>query len=102
MNRRIESGCSHRSRDQRLPSMLLRRFALVFSALAAIFISQSPDLQNARAGDSDERLTSRSNPKTLEVRPLTVGAEMQTESGQRRRAVLANGVVIYLNDNTRT
>src|SRR5438477_9222707 len=53
-----------------------------------------------RADGGAERLTSRPRPAAPAVKPLAVGTEVRTGTGQRRRAVLPDGSVMYLNEGT--
>jgi ferric-dicitrate binding protein FerR (iron transport regulator) len=45
-------------------------------------------------------LTSRPRPEALAVKPLAPGAEVRTQAGERRRVALADGSVLYVNENT--
>jgi hypothetical protein len=47
-----------------------------------------------------ERLTARSHPTVPATKPLTVGEEVRTRAGERRRLVLTDGSVVYVNENT--
>src|SRR5262245_21899442 len=57
-------------------------------------------LLSAAAGADPDRLTSRPRPGTPSVKPVAVGDELRTASGQRRRVVLPDGSVVYLNQQT--
>jgi ferric-dicitrate binding protein FerR (iron transport regulator) len=58
-------------------------------------------LPAARAEGPPERLTSKQRATAPKVKPLAVGDELRTEAGQRRRAVLPDGSVVYVNQDTR-
>jgi ferric-dicitrate binding protein FerR (iron transport regulator)/tetratricopeptide (TPR) repeat protein len=48
----------------------------------------------------DKGLTPRPRPAAAPVEPLAVGATLTTRAGERRRVTLADGSLIYLNQNT--
>lgn len=45
-------------------------------------------------------LTPRSKPAVVPVKPASVGTVLKTTAGERRRVLLADGTVLYLNHNT--
>src|SRR5262245_51272017 len=53
-----------------------------------------------QADSPPERLTSRPRSAAPAVKPLAVGEEVRTEAGQRRRAVLPDGSVVYASTDT--
>src|SRR5262249_22002893 len=57
-------------------------------------------LLGAPAGAGTDRLTSRPRTAAPSVKPVAVGDALRTASGQRRRAVLPDGSVVYLNQQT--
>src|SRR5262245_28851871 len=52
------------------------------------------------AEPSGERLTSRPRPAVANVKPTAVGEEVRTTIGQRRRLLLPDGSVAYVNADT--
>ncbi len=50
---------------------------------------------------ASERLTSRPRPPAPESKPLPIGEELRTATGQKRRAVLPDGSVLLVNQQTR-
>src|SRR5262249_93640 len=50
---------------------------------------------------ASERLTSRPRPPEREVKALPIGEEIRTATGQRRRAVLPDGSVLFVNQDTK-
>jgi hypothetical protein len=53
-----------------------------------------------RAESPSERLTSRQRAPAPKVESVAVGDEVHTEAGQRRRVVLPDGSVLYVNQKT--
>src|SRR5436190_23556549 len=79
------------------------RWAWVLTVLVGVgllALAQALDQPAIRAEDGPERLTSRPRPTLPAVKPIAVGEEIQTGAGQRRRIVLPEGAVLYLNQNT--
>lgn len=91
----VTSGCTNQYLKH-CRAWVLTTLAL-FGVLALVQALNQPAV-SAEAGP--ERLTSRSRPTPPAVKPLAVGDEIQTGSGQRRRVVLPEGAVLYLNQNT--
>jgi tetratricopeptide (TPR) repeat protein len=107
------------SREGRL---VLRRLAWVLQAAAALLIltatlhfwprrSQGPELPSHDGADltgraetpqrpTDRGLTPRQRPPAPRAEMLDAGKEIRTQKGQRRRVVLPDGSVAYLNQNT--
>ena len=52
------------------------------------------------AGTSAERLTSGPRPKNPDVKAIPVGEEVRTGSNQRRRLLLTDGSILYVNQST--
>jgi thioredoxin-like negative regulator of GroEL len=52
------------------------------------------------ADNSGERLTSRRQPPTPPEKAVEVGTEVRTEAGQRRRLVLPDGSILYVNEKS--
>ena len=78
-----------------------RRRVWALTALAAFVALALVQAPSGGAEAGPDRLTSRPRPKTSDVQPIRVGDEVQTGAGQRRRVELPEGVVLYLNQNTR-
>jgi len=56
--------------------------------------------QTSSPADTGPGLTPRPRPAAPEVKPLSVGQSLTTRTGERRRITLADGSVLYLNQNT--
>src|SRR5262245_12890856 len=54
----------------------------------------------ARPGEAPVGLTPRPRPAAPAAVQLAVGASLSTQAGERRRVTLADGSVLYLNQNT--
>ncbi|HEV3025509.1 MAG TPA: VIT domain-containing protein, partial [Pirellulales bacterium] len=65
-------------------------------------INAIDNLRTAVLGDSkfSMGLTARPRPETPAAKPIEVGATLVTKAGERRRVTLADGSVLYLNQNT--
>lgn len=50
---------------------------------------------------ASERLTSKPRPQSPDVKRLTVGEEIRTGTGQKRRAVLPDGSILYVNQQSK-
>src|SRR5262249_42473919 len=70
------------------------------TALGALALAQAFDRPVAGAEAVPERLTSRPRPSLPVDKPVSVGAEIRTGTGERRRVVLPDGAVLYVNQNT--
>ncbi|HMF12649.1 MAG TPA: VIT domain-containing protein, partial [Gemmataceae bacterium] len=80
--------------------MILHRLAcrtLMACSSALLALAMEAAVQ---AESPPERLTSRPRSAALAVKPLAVGEEVRTEAGQRRRVVLPDGSVVYINNDT--
>jgi hypothetical protein len=82
------------------PSRPLLAGRRLLSALAALTVLSGLALVPARAERRPDWLTSRPRPAAPAARPLAVGDEVRTEARQRRRAVLPDGSVLYVNANS--
>ncbi len=74
----------------------VRTCPLVVCAAVTAFLGLS--LLAAPAAEPNERLTSRPRPAAVDARPAAVGEEVRTDATQRRRLLLADGSVLYVND----
>jgi ferric-dicitrate binding protein FerR (iron transport regulator) len=77
------------------PSILSR--ASVVSGFTLLTLALTAGL---RAELPPERLTSKQRIPTPKVKPVAVGDEVRTEAGQRRRLVLPDGSVVYVNQES--
>jgi hypothetical protein len=79
-----------------------RRPAWLLAALAVLFgLSLLPQRDRAAGAEAlPDHLTSRPRPTAPAVKPATLGTEVQTRAGQRRRLMLPGGPVLYVNEKT--
>ncbi len=84
------------------PHVLTRRlaWALAVAVLAGLTLLPHPSGPAARAETAGERLTSRPRPAAPAGKPVTVGEVIRTDTAQRRRLLLADGSVVFVNHNT--
>lgn len=84
-----------------MPSFPARRLGGTVLAIAVLFTVSVPTGPLAtRAEDARPFLTSRRLPPAPRLEPLAVGAAIRTTASQRRRVVLPEGTVVYVNEIT--
>src|SRR5262249_25606023 len=84
------------------PHRLVQRLTITLPALGALWglelTRQRAD--SAGADKAPQRLTSRPWQAPAEVKTATLGEEVHTTAGQRRRLLLPGGSVLYVNEHT--
>jgi Tfp pilus assembly protein PilF len=97
---------SHHGQANRRPAWLLAGLA-VFLGLGLLSnrAAQPAGRQSAESAKTTpargQRLTSQPRPKAPAAKTVAVGEEIRTRAGQRRRLLLPDGSVLYVNQNTR-
>jgi Tfp pilus assembly protein PilF len=97
---------SHHGQANRRPAWLLAGLA-VFLGLGLLSnrAAQPDGRQSAESAKTTpargQRLTSQPRPKAPAAKTVAIGAEIRTRAGQRRRLLLPDGSVLYVNQNTR-
>src|SRR6266478_5703204 len=78
------------------PTGLLAALAVLF----AIGLLANHRGAAAPARASAQRLTSQPRPKAPAAKTVSVGEEIHTRAGQRRRVMLPDGSILFVNQNT--
>jgi tetratricopeptide (TPR) repeat protein len=70
------------------------------AVLSGLVLVPAPAAAPPSEGAQAEWLTSRPRAAAPTVRPLAIGDEVRTTARQRRRAVLPDGTILYVNENS--
>src|SRR5439155_5279780 len=95
------NGSRIRQNSDCVPEFWRIRLRVGIVALISLVVLQVLNGSSARAEGLPDYLTSRPRPAAAAVAPIRVGEEIRTVPGERRRVLLPDGSVVYVNQNSR-